>query len=90
MLLANRAMYRYTRGKSLWQKSVAKVQHKTACAHELARPCGSLAVVKQGLWYAVIAQGHTLVLNWNPQLVPLLKQMSLAKTHQIKAVLHDK
>ncbi|DBB16525.1 TPA: hypothetical protein ACH3X3_014790 [Trebouxia sp. C0006] len=40
--------------------------------------------------YAVIAQDHTLVLNWNPQLVPLLKQMSLAKTHQIKAVLHDK
>ncbi len=46
--------------------------------------------MKEGLWYAVIAQGHTLVLNWNPQLVPLLKQMSLAKTHQIKAVLHDK
>lgn len=40
-------------------------------------------------WRAVIAQGHTVVLNWNPQLVPLLKQMSLAKTHQIKAVLHD-
>lgn len=39
--------------------------------------------------YAVVAQGHTLVLNWNPQLVPLLKQMSLAKSHQIKAALHD-
>jgi hypothetical protein len=27
-----------------WQKSVAKVQHKSACAHELARPCDSPAL----------------------------------------------
>lgn len=78
-----------THGKSLWQK-YSTSQHKSAYAHELVKPRDSLAVVKEGWWLAVIAQGHTLVLNWNPQLVPLLKQMSLAKTHQIKAVLHDK
>ncbi|KAL3151949.1 hypothetical protein ABBQ32_001075 [Trebouxia sp. C0010 RCD-2024] len=40
--------------------------------------------------YAVIAQDHTVVLNWNPQLVPLLKQMALAKSHQINHVMYDK
>lgn len=39
---------------------------------------------------AVIAQDHTVVLNWNPQLVPLLKQMALAKSHQINHVMYDK
>ncbi|KAL3142871.1 hypothetical protein ABBQ38_003160 [Trebouxia sp. C0009 RCD-2024] len=38
----------------------------------------------------VIAQDHTVVLNWNPQLVPLLKQMALAKSHQINHVMYDK
>ena len=37
-----------------------------------------------------MASEHTLILNWNPQLVPLLKQMSMARTHQIKALMHDK
>lgn len=48
-----------------------------------------LRSVKSGN-YAVVAQGHTVVLNWNSQLMPLLKQMSLAKSHQIKAIMYDK
>ena len=43
------------------------------------------------VWHhAVVAQGHTVILNWNSQLTPLLKQMSLAKSHQIKAIMYDK
>ena len=64
--------------------------------HKFQLPSNAFAVCMSSVvstavvfWGAVIAQGHTVVLNWNPQLVPLLKQMSLAKTHQIKAVLHD-
>ncbi len=29
--------------------------------------------------YPVQAQGHTLILNWNAQLVPLLRQMRVAR-----------
>ena len=32
--------------------------------------------------YPVVAQNHTLILNWNAQTVPLLRQIAISKLEQ--------
>ena len=39
---------------------------------------------------AVLARDHTLVLNWNPHLVPLLRQMALSRSHCGHGSVYDK
>eukprot|EP00891_Asterochloris_glomerata_P002795 jgi/Astpho2/2795/fgenesh1_pg.00050_%23_80_t len=38
----------------------------------------------------VLARDHTLVLNWNPHLVPLLRQMALSRSHCGHGSVYDK